>query len=75
MPEELGEQNMALEVEQLIDFVCLKTLIILLKQQDFQDIVRFMVLSMNLVEIYIQVSMIIMCHVLPAMCLLGHQFS
>ena len=36
MLEELEEHSIALAVEQLINFVFLKTLIILLKRQDFQ---------------------------------------
>ena len=75
MLEERGEHVITDKVEQLINFVFLKTLIILQKQQDFQDIVKCGVLNMNLVEIYIQVSIIIMYHVPSAMCLPGHQFS
>ena len=74
MLEELGEQNISLAVEQLIKFVFLKTLIILQKQQGFQDKVKCGVLNINLVEIYIQVSMITMYHVLSATCLPGYQF-
>ena len=37
MPEELGEHSMAVAVEQQIDFVYQKILIILLKRQDIQD--------------------------------------
>ena len=36
-PEELGEHSMAVAVEQQIDFVYQKTLIILLKRQDMED--------------------------------------
>ena len=45
MPEELGEHFIPLTVEQLTSFVYLKILIILLKQQDSQDRVKYGVLS------------------------------
>ena len=75
MLEELGERSITLKVEQLTNFVYLKTPIILLKQQDSQDRVNYGVLSMNLVEFYIQVWQITMYHVLSATFLPGRQYS